>query len=241
MKSKIYAGTSLLIGSEALNKLRKVHILIVGLGGVGGYALEQLSRAGIGEFTIVDDDVVNESNINRQIIANYSVIGENKTDIFERRIKEINPDTIVHKKNIFLTDDESFKFINKQEYDYVVDAIDTLRPKVNLIAKCLELNLRVVSSLGSGGKTDPKQVQVTDISKTYNDGLARMLRKKLHKKGIHTGFKTVFSPEEIPKHAIVQEFSRNKKTKVGTISYMPAIFGIYCAYVVIDELTKNPK
>ena len=239
MKIKRHAGTDLLIGAEALNKLKKAHVLVVGLGGVGGYALEQLSRAGIGKFTIVDDDKVSESNINRQIIANYSVLGKSKADLFKDRIKDINPEAVIHIKKLFLSDDKSFHFINEHKYDYAVDAIDTLQPKVNLITKCLELNIPIVSSLGAGGKTDPQLVQITDISNTYNDGLARMLRKKLHKKGIRKGFKTVFSPEYIPRNVIIQDLSRNKKTMVGTISYMPAIFGIYSAYTVIDDIIKN--
>ncbi|MEA2042183.1 MAG: tRNA threonylcarbamoyladenosine dehydratase [Bacteroidota bacterium] len=234
----MHTKTELLIGQEERSKLQNSHVLIVGLGGVGGYAAEQLCRAGVGKLTLVDDDTVNQTNINRQLIADYSSIGKGKAKLFKERFLKINPEMVVHLSQVFLTDDDSLKLLKENRFDYVVDAIDTLRPKVNLIQSCVSENIKLVSSMGAGGKMNPEMVQVADISKTYNDGLARMLRKKLHKLGLYEGFSTVFSPEDIPKHAMVQKLERNKKTQVGTISYMPAIFGIYCASVVIRDLIK---
>jgi len=238
MISEQHSRTVLLLGEKSFKKLQNAHVLIVGLGGVGGYAAEQLARAGIGKLTLIDADTVNESNLNRQIIALHSTVGKNKTDILEIRLKDINPKIEVIKKQVFITHENIKTLMQDIKPDYVVDAVDTLMPKVNLINTCLKHNIPLVSSMGAGGRFNPEKVHIADIADTYNCGLARMLRKRLHKFGIRTGFKAVFSSEKVkPEHIILEE-SKNKKTNVGTISYMPAIFGLFCASVVIQDLIE---
>jgi tRNA threonylcarbamoyladenosine dehydratase len=236
MNKEQHNRTILLIGEENFQKLQNAHVLITGLGGVGGYAAEQITRAGIGKLTLIDADTVHESNINRQIIALNSTIGEDKTAAFEDRLKDISPEIIIHTKKVFFNDGNIEKILQDAAPDYVVDAVDTLAPKTALIKACLKLNIPLVSSMGAGGRINPEKVRIADISDTYNCGLARMLRKRLHKLNIRTGFKAVFSSEKIERDLIIHEESRNKKTNVGTISYIPAIFGMFCASVVIQDL-----
>ncbi len=228
--------TVLMLGDEDLEKLRKAHVLIVGLGGVGAYAAEQLCRAGIGQMTIVDGDVVEQTNRNRQLPALISNEGKPKAEILGQRFKDINPELDIRVINEYLKDERMIEILHEANYDYVVDAIDTLTPKILLIHYSLKVNLPIVSSMGAGGKFDPSQVQQSDISKSYNCRLAKMIRKRLHKLGIRKGVKVVFSTEEVdPKRVRVEE-GRNKKSTVGTISYMPPVFGCFCASVVIQDL-----
>ncbi len=231
-----YSRTILLIGEENFLKLKKSNVLVVGLGGVGGYAVEQLVRAGVGNLTIVDSDIVQPSNLNRQIIALKSTLGINKTEVICKRLKDINPEINIKIKNQFIKDKLIGEILQEHEYDYVIDAIDTLKPKVKLISECLNFKIPIVSAMGAGGKKDPTLAEITDISKTHNCGLSRMVRKRLHKLGIREGFKVVFSPEYVDRDAIVYDASENKKTNVGTISYIPAIFGLMCASVVISGI-----
>jgi len=231
--------TVLLFGEKNFNKLQKSHVLIVGAGGVGGYAAEQLARAGVGELTIVDADVVNESNLNRQIIALQSTVGFEKIKIIKKRLLDINPEIKINTFKQFLKEGEINQFLQQSNYNYVIDAIDTLRPKVDLLANCYYLKIPVVSSMGAGGKMNPEKVMIADIEKTYNCKLARMVRKRLHKLDIRTGFKAVFSSEEVIKESVIHERSENKATNTGTVSYMPAIFGIYCASVVIQDIISS--
>ncbi len=227
--------TELLIGKENIEKLKAKHVLIAGLGGVGGYVAEMLARAGIGELTIIDSDVVSITNINRQIIASTKTIDLSKIELFSLRLQEINPKIKLNCKNLYLKD-ELIDNVLSHKYDYVVDAIDTLTPKINFIETALKYNLKLISSLGAGAKLDPSKVQISDISKSYNDNLAKILRKRLHRIGIRTGFKVVFSSENVIKTAIVEvENEQNKKSTIGSISYMPAIFGIYIASEIIRE------
>lgn len=230
--------TTLLIGEKYVEKLKNSHILIVGLGGVGGYAVEQLVRAGIGEITIVDNDTISCTNINRQIIAKHSTINTLKTTAIETRMLDINPQLNINKHTQFVNE-ENIDDLFKINYDYVVDAIDTLSPKVQLIYKTLQQGIPLVSSMGSGGKLNPEMIKITDISKTYNCKLARTVRKRLHKLGIKKGFKTVFSPEDINKNAVSLEEAQNKVSNVGTISYIPSIFGCFLASIVINHLINN--
>ncbi|WP_321285845.1 tRNA threonylcarbamoyladenosine dehydratase [uncultured Sunxiuqinia sp.] len=231
--------TALMLGKEGLEKLAKAHVLVIGLGGVGAYAAEQLCRAGIGQLTIVDGDVVEETNRNRQLPALASNEGESKAKILGKRFLDINPDLKIKVINEYLKDERMVEILNESAYDYVVDAIDTLTPKVFLISHSLQLKLPIVSSMGAGGKFDPSQVQSCDISKSYNCRLAKMIRKRLHKLGIREGIKVVFSPEEVDPIRVRIEESRNKKSAVGTISYMPPVFGCYCASVVIQDLLRK--
>lgn len=231
--------TLLLLGEEKLEKLHQSHVLIVGLGGVGAYAAEQIVRAGVGQVTIVDGDVVSPSNKNRQLVALESTLCQSKAIIMKNRLLDINPNLKIHAINEYIKD-ERMKEILDDDFDYVVDAIDTLAPKILLIYHAIQKKLKIVSSMGAGGKTDPSQVQIADISKSHDDNLARILRKRLHRMGVYEGIKVVFSPEKInPQSIILTEGEQNKKTTVGTISYMPAVFGLFISSVVIRDLTEE--
>lgn len=234
-----YSRTTLLLGDEAQDLLQRASVLVVGLGGVGGYAAEMLCRAGVGNLTIVDSDTVSHSNLNRQLIALNSTVGHSKVDLFCQRFRDINPSVNITPLNTFLRDDEMISLLEDNHFDYVVDAIDTLSPKVFLLYHSTRLHIPVVSAMGSGGKLDPALVQVTDIAKTYNCPLATMVRKHLHKLGLYTGFKAVFSPEKVSSSAMYEDPSQNHRTTIGTISYMPALFGCHCASVVIRDLIDN--
>lgn len=228
--------TELLLGQESLIKLGKANVLVVGLGGVGAYAAELICRSGVGKMTIVDGDHVNETNINRQLVALNTTIGENKTDILAQRLLDINPDLQLTTINEFIRDERVIEIL-EQGFDYVVDAIDTLSPKLFLIYHCMQKGTPLVSSMGAGGKLDPTMIEITDISKSFNCKLARVLRKRLHKLGIRKGFTAVFSSEEVPGESVEPtENEQNKKSIVGTISYMPPAFGCACASVVIRGL-----
>lgn len=230
------ARTELLLGEEKLQLLKGAHVLVVGLGGVGAYAAEMIARAGVGELTIADADRVGESNINRQLIALHSTIGRSKVELVAERLRDINPELKLHIVEAFIKDEATDSLLDQARYDYVVDAIDTLSPKLALIAASMERGYPVVSSMGAGAKTDPTQMEIKDISKTHHCPLAHMLRKRLHKIGIRKGFKAVFSPEPIREGAMILCEEQNKKSNMGTISYLPALFGIGCASVVIRDL-----
>lgn len=223
-----------LIGKEKVEKLSKSEVLVVGLGGVGAYAAEMLCRAGIGKMTIVDGDEVEPANRNRQLPALISNEGKLKAEIMAERFRDINPEIELKIITEFIKDEEMPKIIGS--YDYIVDAIDTLAPKVSLITAALEKKIPLVSSMGAGGRLDPTMIKVADISKSYNDNLARMLRKRLHKTGIRTGFKVVFSSEKVIEESLMIKPGQNKKSSFGTISYLPAVFGCTCASVVIRDL-----
>jgi tRNA A37 threonylcarbamoyladenosine dehydratase len=228
--------TILLLSEENVLKLNKANILVAGLGGVGGYAAEMLCRAGVGEMTIIDADQIQASNINRQLLALHSATGKRKALLMRDRLLDINPDLKLTVIDEFIRDERTDEIL-ETPFDYVVDAIDTLSPKIFMIKRALENGLPLVSSMGAGGKTDPAQVKVADFAETYQCNLARMLRKRLKNLGIRSGFKTVFSPEMVDDEAMLPVKNEpNKKTTVGTISYMPAIFGCVMASVVIREL-----
>lgn len=233
------ARTRLLLDDDKLDKLRSAHVLVAGLGGVGAYAAEQLARAGIGRLTIVDGDKVHATNRNRQLPALISTTGRLKTEIMADRLLDINPDLQLTTIAEYIKDERAIEIL-EQGYDYVVDAIDTLSPKVWLIYHTLRLGMPLISSMGAGGRLEPMQVRIADISETNNCKLAYYIRKKLHKLGIWEGFKAVYSPEEVSRAAVqLSEGEINKKSTVGTISYMPAIFGCFCAAGVINALIKK--
>ena len=229
--------TELLLGEEKLARLKRAHVLVVGLGGVGAYAAEMVARAGVGKMTIADADAVNTTNINRQLVALHSTVGRQKADILAERLRDINPEIDLTVVNRYIRDEETYRLLDAARYDYAVDAIDTLSPKLALIAAALERRLPLVSSMGAGAKTDPTRIEIADIAKTHHCPLAHMLRKRLHKIGIRSGFRAVFSPEPIREGAMILCEEQNKKSNVGTISYLPALFGIGCASVVIRGLT----
>lgn len=228
--------TELLLGKDKLNILQNAHVLVVGLGGVGAYAAEMVARAGVGRMTIADADTVGESNINRQLLALHSTIGRHKSEVMAERLRDINPNIELHVVTDYIRDEKTYELLDAAHYDYVIDCIDTLSPKVNLIAGALERNIPLVSSMGAGAKTDPTLVEIKDIGKTHHCPLAHMLRKRLHKVGIRSGFYAVFSPEPVREGAMILAEETNKKSNVGTISYIPAVFGCACASVVIRDL-----
>jgi len=232
--------SKLLLGNEALKKLQRAHVLMVGLGGVGAYCAEQLCRAGIGEMTIVDADVVEYSNFNRQLLALENTLKRPKAEVMAERLCQINPDIKLHVIQEFVRDEGTEILLDRAHYDYVIDAIDSLSPKVYLIYFALKRNLRVISAMGAGGKKDPSLIKVVDIKKTYQCGLAHAIRKRLHRLGVKSGFKAVFSPEIVPENAIELDPNPdiNKLSVVGTISYMPAMFGCFMAAEVIKDLIE---
>ena len=236
MTEKWLERTELFLGAEKLEQLRRAHVLVVGLGGVGAYAAEMIARAGVGRLTIADADTVNATNINRQLVALHSTIGRPKAEVLAERLRDINPAIELTLVERYIKDEETCRLLDAARYDYVVDAIDTLSPKLALIVASLERGYRIVSSMGAGAKSDPTRLEIADISKTHHCPLAHMLRKRLHKAGIRSGFRAVFSPEPIREGAMILCEEQNKKSQVGTISYIPALFGIGCASVVIRDL-----
>lgn len=233
--------TILLLGEEKADVLRRSNVLVVGLGGVGAYAAEMICRAGVGKMTIADADKVSPSNINRQLVALHSTIGESKGDILAARLKDINPDLQLTVVNEYIRDEKTWELLDSDRFDYVVDAIDTLSPKANLIKGALDRNIKLVSSMGAGAKTDPTLVEIKDIGKSHHCPLAHMLRKRLHKMGIRSGFYAVFSPEPVREGSMIIAEETNKKSNTGTISYMPAVFGCACASVVVRDLLGEMK
>ena len=238
MNDNWLSRTELLYGKEKIERLQKAHVLVVGLGGVGAYAAEQLCRAGIGEMTLVDADTVELTNLNRQLPALRSTLGKPKVEVICQRMKDINPDIILHPIHEFLRDERTQEVLDSTHFDYVVDAIDSLSPKVYLIYFAMQRKLPLVSVMGAGGKIDPSLVKACDIKKTHQCRLAHAIRKRLHRMGITTGFKAVFSPEPVIEEAIMIDADPdiNKLSTVGTISYMPAVFGCHAAAVVINDL-----
>ena len=239
MMPDIYTRTQLLLQDDGLSCLRDAHVLVVGLGGVGGYAAEQLCRAGVGRLTIVDGDVVTATNLNRQIIALQSNIGQPKAELFRQRFSDINPDCQVTALQEYLRDNRTVELLRSEHFDCVVDCIDTLSPKVFLLYHAHSLGIPIVSSMGSGGKLDPAQVHAADISKSHTCPLAAMVRKRLHHMGVYSGIRVVFSTEKVPDHAMLQDPSDNHLTTLGTISYMPPLFGCFIAAEVIKILLKD--
>ncbi len=230
--------TALLIGKDSLERLKKSYVLVVGLGGVGAVAAEMICRAGVGAMTIVDGDVFNTTNRNRQIGALQKTEGMSKAKVIAKKLMDINPDLILTVKDNYHKG-EDMPLLLETTFDFVVDAIDTLTPKVYLLFHCIQKGLKVVSSMGSGGKLNPALIKVDDISKTNHCDFAYDIRKRLHKLGVYKGITAVYSPEAVSKESkITISNELNKKSMVGTISYMPAMFGCYCAYVVVSQLTK---
>ncbi len=229
--------TELLIGKNALQKLASAHVMIVGLGGVGSYAAEFIARSGVGEMTIIDGDVVDPTNRNRQLPALASNHGEFKANIMEARLKDINPEMILHVVKKFISPENVDSYF-ETKIDYVLDAIDSVTPKLTFMVAAYKKNVPIISSMGAGGKMDPTVIEIADISKTYNCVFAQQIRKMLHvNHKIKKGIDCVFSPELPNKESLLlTDGSNYKKSAYGTISYMPAMFGAVAASIVIRKL-----
>ncbi|MDZ4120849.1 MAG: tRNA threonylcarbamoyladenosine dehydratase [Candidatus Cloacimonadaceae bacterium] len=236
--------TGLLIGADGLEKLKQSRVAVIGLGGVGSYAVEALVRAGVGSFLIVDFDVVNLTNLNRQLLALHNTIGKSKVDVMLERILSINPQVEVEIQNVFCAQENRHEII--KDVDYIIDAIDSLGPKIGLIEYAIKNELKIISVMGAGNRLDPSKICITDISKSHNCPLAKRVRKFLRRRGVNGGFPCVFSSEsaivpdedeDTPDEIIIHR-GRERKT-VGSISYMPAIMGMMAASWVIREIINN--
>lgn len=229
--------TALLFGEESVNKLKESNVLIAGVGGVGSSVAEMLVRAGVGHLTLIDCDIVNESNLNRQMIALRSTLGKSKVEVAGERYLDINPSVILNLKNEYLSEDNVDSILSAEKFDFVVDAIDTLSPKIKLLLHCLKNEIPVISAMGAGGKTDPGCIRQTDISKTFQCPLAKTVRRELKLNGILKGLPVVFSTEPTNREAVIEvDNERNKKSTVGTVSYMPVVFGCHMSAYVINKL-----
>lgn len=230
--------TRLLLGESAAARLAAARVFIAGVGGVGGYAAEMLARSGVGHLTLVDADCVSATNLNRQIIAVIPDIGKPKTDLFERRFLDINPEISVTPLREFISPDNVADMLS-EGFDYVIDAIDTVAPKVALLAHCLREKIPVISSMGAGGRVDPTKAGYFDLWETREDGLARAVRQRLKKIGLRRRLDVVASSEAPRSGAVIELDERNKRSSYGTIATIPSVFGILLAAKVINNLTSK--
>lgn len=233
--SEIFKRTEMLLGSDALKQLGASAVAIFGVGGVGGGAVEALARGGIGRIDLIDNDIVSESNINRQLIATQSTVGMLKTEAAKARIHEINPNCVVNIFNTFILP-ENIDSIDFSVYDYVIDAIDTVSGKIAIIEQCNKQNIPVISSMGTGNKLDPTQFEITDINKTSVCPLARVMRTEMKKRGIKK-LKVLFSKEE-PIKPIITETTERGKSVPGSVSFVPPVAGMIIGGEVIKDLIK---
>jgi tRNA A37 threonylcarbamoyladenosine dehydratase len=230
--------TALLVGNKGIGKLINAHVLVVGLGGVGSYAAEAIGRSGVGKMTIIDGDTVDPTNRNRQLQALSSTHGLNKAVLMAERLKLINPEIELNVIDHFKNPDDMKAFM-AQKFTYVIDAIDSISPKLYLLQTAYYNNQRIISSMGAGGKMDPTRIRVADISKTDICPMAQYVRKRLRYMNIYKGIKSVYSTELPAKSSIMHtDGSKYKKSAYGTISYLPAAFGLACASVVIRDIVE---
>ena len=228
-----FSRTELLVGNEAMEKLKNSRVAVFGIGGVGGYTVEALVRSGIGTIDIIDDDKVCLTNINRQIIATTDTIGKFKVDVAEERIKSINPDCVVYKHQTFYSSETADEF-DFSKYDYVVDAIDTVKGKIEIILRAEKAGVKIISSMGAGNKLDPTLFEVSDIYKTSVCPLARVMRRELKARGIKK-LKVVYSKEE----AIKIPSPDGERPVPGSIAFVPSVAGLIIAGEIIKDLVKE--
>jgi tRNA A37 threonylcarbamoyladenosine dehydratase len=237
-----FARTELLIGKQGLAVLAASKVAVFGIGGVGSFAAEALARSGIGSLTMVDFDRVDVTNINRQLHALSSTVGLYKVDVMEARIRDINPDCRVEISREFFQPEREGEFLN-EDFDYVIDAIDSVRSKVGLISGCVSRGIPIISVMGAGRKLDPAAFQVVDISETYNDPLARVVRKGLRDLGITKGVKVVFSPElpQRPPEGVGDDEGKGSPNRQppGSIAFVPPVAGLIAASVVVRDLLER--
>lgn len=225
----IYTRTEMMLGEEAIKKLKSSHVAVFGIGGVGGFATEALARAGVGKLTLIDSDTVSISNLNRQIIATLSNIGKSKTIAMKERIADINPDCSVQAMDVFYSE-ENADLIPFSEFDYIVDCIDSVKSKIHLITTAHEKGVKIISSMGAGGKLDPTRFRVSDISKTSVDPLAKVIRVELRKRGINH-LKVVFSDED--------PINQDRQRTPGSVSFVPSVVGLIMGGETIKDLISQ--
>ena len=237
-----FSRTALLLGDDAINKLKTKHVAVFGLGGVGGYVTEALARSGVGKITVTDNDVVSESNINRQIIALTSTVGKKKTELWKERIKDINPGAEVETLDMFVGRENADE-IDFSAFDLVVDAVDTVTAKLVIIEKAKKAGCKVISAMGTGNKTRPELFEISDVSKTSVCPLARVMRKELKARGI-TGVKVLYSTEDAVKpdeNADVRAENVKRRALVGSLPYVPSVAGLLIAAEAVRELLGEDK
>ena len=233
--------TALLIGLDGVDRLARAAVAVIGAGGVGGFAAEMIARAGVGRMLVMDSDVVSVTNKNRQLLALDSTVGRPKCEVLAERLRDINPDIDLQVMEKYLEADAVDTVFADWKPDVVIDAIDTIAPKLALIKYCLDRGIPVVSSMGAGAKMDATKIRISDISKTFNCPLAFIVRKRLRRMGIRRGVTAVFSEELPDKDAFIVCDEKNKKSNAGTISYIPAVFGCACAQAAIASLLSDRK
>jgi len=240
------ARTEILVGQLGLSQLAESHIVIAGLGGVGGACAESLCRAGIGELTLIDFDTVAKTDLNRQLIALHSTLGKSKVKVLSERLRDINPDTVINEKNLFIDSKKAEEIANEEDYNFVADCIDAIACKTNLIDACNRLKKPIISSMGAGGRLDPTKVTISRMDKTEYCGLARELRRQLRNKHASLKFPVVHSQElqikALPHEEITEtEFSPSGRPRAvnGAISYMPNLFGLMMAGHIIQTILKS--
>lgn len=245
MKYSQFTRTEILIGKDNIALLKTKRIAVIGLGGVGSYAAEALARAGIGRFLLIDFDVVNLSNLNRQLLALHSSIEQNKTELMKQRILDINPKAEVEIVNVFLAQENRADYLI--DLDYIIDAIDSLGPKIGLIEYAIKNNINIISVMGAGNRLDPSHIQISPLSKSWNCPLAKRVRKFLHRRNVDKDIPVVYSSEKpikpVPDEEeeadeIIIHRGRQRNT-IGSISYMPAIMGMQAASYVIRVLINS--
>jgi len=240
------ARTEILVGQLGLSQLAESHVVIAGLGGVGGACAESLCRAGIGELTLIDFDTVSKTDLNRQLIALHSTLGKSKVKVLSERLKDINPETVINEKNLFIDSKKAEEIANEEDYNFVADCIDAIACKTNLIHACNRFKKPIISSMGAGGRLDPTKVTISSMDKTEYCGLARELRRQLRNKRASLKFPVVHSKElqikALPHEAITEsEFSPSGRPRAvnGAISYMPNLFGLMMAGHIIQAILKS--
>ena len=236
--AEIYDRTRMLVGDAGMEKLQNAHVFIAGIGGVGSFTAEALARAGVGTLTLLDNDTVDITNLNRQIHATQKTVGRPKVEVMAERIREINPEIQVHTINAFLLDDNTESVLGDGGYDYIVDAVDTVTAKLSLILYARERNIPVISSMGTANKLDATKFEVVDISKTHTCPLARVMRKELRDRGVISGVEVLYStalPVKIQTAADAEDGER-KKPVPASISYVPSVAGLLLAGHVIQQL-----
>ncbi|MGN7611460.1 tRNA threonylcarbamoyladenosine dehydratase [Magnetococcales bacterium HHB-1] len=235
-----FERTHILVGDEGLEKLKSAHVLLCGLGGVGGFAAEALGRVGVGRLSLVDNDVVAPTNINRQLIATLNSVGDKKVKLMGERLSEINPECQLDLYDLFLTPENIPTLLEELKPDWVADAIDTLNCKVNLLVESLKNDTPVISSMGAGGRLNPTSVAVDDLMDTHTCPLARVVRLRLRRRGYQRGVTAVWSSEKARPHLPPEPTETGRPRAVnGTVSYMPALFGLTMAGVIIENIVNS--